>query len=101
MPNNLQKIIEENEREFDKEFGWGVASIVNSSKENPTSIRDIKEVKARIKLHDLRLIEWFREMVREKSSKYGSDNEIDAVSVDLLSELGSINENSNPLTNKN
>ncbi len=30
---------------FDKKFGWGHASLVNSDKVHPRSIRDVKEIK--------------------------------------------------------
>ncbi len=31
---------------FDKEFNWGIASLTNSNKQNPTSIRDVAVIKA-------------------------------------------------------
>jgi len=88
---NLKQIIEENNKLFDDEISALEKAVMTM--DGGTALKFVfRCLREKNKQSQLRLIEGFREMVREKSSKYGSNNEIDAVSVDLLSELGSINE---------
>lgn len=37
--NKLSEILEEVDKEFNEEFNWGIASLINSDKKHPSSIR--------------------------------------------------------------
>jgi len=94
--NNLQKIIEENERfeSFDSFFAG-----LSSRNENRAMYLYEKYLQKHIHSSQLRLIEGFREMVREKIDTWeytdlgNAERDIKNSSLkDLLSELGNINE---------
>jgi len=103
MPN-LQNIIAENEQNFEEWLIRNIFSRFPSKKEEEL----VESAISAFDVTQLRLIEGFREMVREKMKveKLGLCSDIQSIEYneplkEILSELGSINGVSNPLTNKN